>query len=152
MDCSVLVVKGTAYIPTIGDGPIAHVDVEPVEVVPVLETEALGAAIRRTIARGHPKVNATPAAKDWVLLKHTKVRSRSALEQIAKYWHLMEYRNHYEVQQWKCYPTGGWIPDKDREEVLPSGTSLEDAVKRFVEVLQSSLSGDWNPKRVESSK
>jgi hypothetical protein len=48
--------------------------------------------------------------------------------------------------------TGGWVPDEDREEVLPIGTTFDDAVKRFVEILQSSLSGDWNPKRPEVSK
>jgi hypothetical protein len=49
--------NGTAYVPTVAQTEAGfYLDVEPVEVVPATDFQALQQAIKRSLNRGNPKV------------------------------------------------------------------------------------------------
>jgi hypothetical protein len=143
MKCSLFVRNGTAYIPTLAKTEAGYyMDIDPVVVVSVSDSEAFAKSILETIARGHPKIP-TPTRDvgfpQWVVPKYAKLKSRSAFEKGATYWNLAERDGAYTIEEWQKREQGGWLPDPSKVERLPPGTSLNNAAQRFVERVQQSL-------------
>ena len=142
MHCNVLIRNGIAYIPTPAETDVGYyLDIEPVEVADVLNVEALDKAIRQTIARGHPPAASLPTIgkrPQWVVLKYAKVKSIKAFENNLSRWQLAEDDDVYQIEPFQKSPHHrGWVPDHSRQEILPLGTSLDEAIKRFVVVIQT---------------
>jgi hypothetical protein len=67
--------KGTAYIPTVSlpAGAGYYLDIDPVEVVPAADSEALRHAVKQAIGRGNPRVPTPPRDAAPVVLKYAKL-------------------------------------------------------------------------------
>jgi hypothetical protein len=144
MTSSIYAKNGSAYIPTLARTEAGYyIGIEPVEVVPISDPNALASAIKKAVNRGNPVVP-TPSRANFpkdVILKYAKVKSISAFEKGTSFWQIREKDGIYETEKWKENPEGGWVPDPKRKEVLAQGTSLDDAVRRLVVRIRESTVG-----------
>jgi hypothetical protein len=94
MDCHISLRNGVVYMQTMGKmGKGFYRGVEPVDVVPVKNTESLRQALKGTIARGNPSVPQPQRRDDWpppVVLKYAGVKSWPAFERGRQVWNLEE--------------------------------------------------------------
>ena len=116
-----------------------YTGIDPVTVVPVADTDALMAAIKKTMARGNPIIP-TPSRDSWpepVVLKYAKVKSWSAFEKEALNWGILEKGGIYQIKPGRRHPEGGWEDDPEKIETLPEGATIADVAKRVVALIQS---------------
>ena len=143
MYCQLYIRNGIAYVPITAKTEAGYyMNVDPVEVVPVSDTESFARAVDRVIAHGHPIVPTPTRASGFpkpVVPKYAKLGSWRAFEKGATSWKLVEKDGVYTIEQWQKREQGGWLPDPDRDEQLPQGASLDDAVRRLVERIQESV-------------
>ena len=141
MLCHLYIRNGTAYVPTAAKTQAGYyLDIDPVEVTPISDEESFISAIRRCIDRGHPIVPTPTRATGFpkpVILRYVKVRSLAAFEKDASYWQIHKEDNQYRIEQWKKGAQAGWLPDPARIETLPLGASVDDAIKRLINSVQS---------------
>jgi hypothetical protein len=136
--------KGVVYIPTVVRFKFGSMDSEPVEVVPVDDTEAFEQALRRTLERGNP-TRPSPTRENLsrkpVVLEYSKVKTWSAFIKSARGWSIEERNGTYTIAPYKnATDHKGWVVDKERGESLPLGATIDDVVKRTIERVQSSAS------------
>ena len=131
--------KGTVYLPTVVNQGIAvYMDVEPVTVVPVADTEGLRRALRNTI----PTANAflAPSPEDGrrppVILKYTGDKSWSAFSRSASAWSIYEKNGIYRIAPYRTHQKGYWEEDPDREIEFPPRTPINDVIERMIAILQ----------------
>jgi hypothetical protein len=131
--------RGKVYIPTIvNQGTARYMDVEPVTVVSVADTEVLRRALRETI----PKENrfVAPSVEDArrkpVLLKYTGDKSWSALMRGALRWVIKERDGKYQIVGSRVHPEGGWVDDNDQKIDFPAATPIGDVIDRMIKILQ----------------
>ncbi|SRR6266404_2336054 len=141
MLCHLYVRNETAYVPTAAKTQAGYyLDIEPVEVTPISDEESLMGAIRRSIDRGHPTIPTPTRATGFpkpVVLAYVKVRSLADFEKDAAYWQLHKEDDLFRIEQWKRGEQGGWLPNPPSSETLPLGASVDDAVKRLIDSVQS---------------
>ena len=141
MLCHLYIRNGTAYVPTAAKTQAGYyLDIDPVEVTSISDEEGFIRAIRRCIDRGHPIVPTPTRATGFpkpVILRYVKVRSLAAFEKDASYWQLHKEDDLYRIEQWKNGAQGGWLPDPARNETLPLGASVDDAIKCLINSVQS---------------
>jgi hypothetical protein len=135
--CVLFVRSGIVYIPVAAKTEAGfYMDIEPVEVAPVSDTEAFRKAIMQTIARGHPIIP-TPSREAGfpkpVVPQYAKVKSWKTFEKGATYWTFNEKDGAYHIEQWQKRDKGGWLPDPERREVLPTATTLDQAFQRLID-------------------
>ena len=101
MNCHISLRNGVVYMPTMGKmGKGFYRGVEPVDVVPVKNTEALHQALKATIARGNPAVPQPRRRDDWpppAVLKYAGVKSWPAFERGRQVWNLEENDGIYRI-------------------------------------------------------
>ena len=132
--------KGIVYIPTLGKVPGGpYRGMEPVAVVPVSNTAALRHALGEALTRGNPTVPRLLRANrpEPVMPKHAGVKTWAAFERGTSFWWLREDEGLYNITGLKRGRYGGQVPDHDREEDFPAGTSVETVIDRMIAILQS---------------
>jgi hypothetical protein len=136
--------SGTVYIPTKArPGNFGYLDIEPVEVAPVDDTQAFEQALKRTIERGNPRIP-RPApgelrSRSPVVLRYAKVKTWSSFAKSASGWSIEERDGIYTIAPYKqTQEQKGWVVDTERAETLPFGTTVEQVVRRTVERVQAS--------------
>lgn len=132
----------TAFIPTVAQTDAGfYLDVEPVEVVSAIDTEALQHAFKQAIARGNPKVP-TPTRAAFpkpVVLRYAKVKSWSAFERGCLYWTITEKDGVYHAIQGRKRPDRGWEDDPTRIKTLPPGIGIDEVAQRLASSVQTAL-------------
>ena len=131
--------KGMAYMPTtVSQGIGRSMDVDPVTVVPVADTDHLRRAMLSTIPKENPfrAPTAEDGRKPPVILKYTGDKSWSAFMRGASCWSIYEKDGIFEIEPYRVHPKGYWEPDRDRFIKFPPGTAVDEVVDRMVNVLQ----------------
>ena len=133
---SVYVRKGFAYIPTVARTEAGfHLEIEPVQVIPVENAAALERALAETISRGNPTVP-TPMPSEAlrpVVLAHVNVRSWSAFVKSASAWHVENEKGRFVIAPLRAVEHGNLVQDRETRENLPEGTPLDVVVRRVIE-------------------
>jgi hypothetical protein len=114
------------------------VDVDPVAVVPVANTEGLRRAFLETIARTNMIVP-NPPKDDWpppVLLKYAGVKTWSAFARGASTWSLKEKEGVYEIAGYRTHQKGYWEEDANKKTNFPPGTAVGDVIDCMIAILQ----------------
>jgi hypothetical protein len=128
------------YIPTVvklQTGP--HIEVDPVAVVPVANTDALRRALLDAIARKNAIVP-NPPKDGWpppILLKYAGVKTWSAFARGASQWSIEEKDGKYKIVGYRTHRDSSWAEeDPDQKTEFPSGTTVDDVVKRMIAIVQ----------------
>jgi hypothetical protein len=137
--------NGTAYVPTVAQaqagGHLGYfMEIDPVAVVSVTDTEALQRAIKEVVSKGNPIVPAPPTRAAFpkpVVLKHAKVKSWSAFAEGTLPWTIVEQSGNYQIKPKRRRSDKGWEDDPTRIESLPFGTTIDEVVQRLVAMVQS---------------
>lgn len=129
--------KEIVYIPTVVQLETgACVDVDPVAVVPVANTDALRRAFLDTIKKENAVV---PKPDQWprpVVLKYADVKTWSAFARSASMWSIKESNGDFQIMGYREHPDGYWKEDPEQRSDLPPGSTVGDVVDRMVAVLQ----------------
>jgi hypothetical protein len=130
--------KGIVYLPTTVNQGTAHMEVEPVTVVPVADTEGLRRALRNTIPKQNPFVapSVEDARKPPVMLKYTGDKSWSAFMRGTSPWSIYEKDGKYQIEGYRIHRKGYWEQDPDQRIELPPGTPLDEVIDRMIAILQ----------------
>lgn len=131
--------KGSVYLPTVARTEAGfYMNIEPVRVVPVSDSEAFENAVKEMMAKGNPAIP-TPARASYpkpVVLKYAQVKSWSAFERDSFNW-AIEKNGIYQIKPGRRRPDRGWEDDPEKIEALPEGTTPEEVAKRVVALVQS---------------
>lgn len=139
MHCHCFLRKRVVYIPT--QGMISkglYLDIEPVSVVPLSNTDALRAAFADTIARGNPLTPhpQPPEALPPLLPKYAGVKSWSAFSRGTATWAIGERDGIFYITGYRRSGSGGWEPDRETRETFPAGTRSAEVIDRMITILQ----------------
>lgn len=130
---------GTVYVPTtVNQGRARYMEVEPVTVVPVADTEVLRRAMRNTIPDANRFIppSVEHARKPPVLLKYTGDKSWSAFMRGTSPWSIYEKDGKYQIEGYRVNRKGYWERDRNQTIEFPAATPLDDVIDRMVEILQ----------------
>jgi hypothetical protein len=135
--------KRTVYIPTSAKMVTGvYIEIEPVAVVTITDTQGLRRAFLDTMARGNPIVP-KPQDDKWpppVLLKYAGAQSWSAFMNGTAVWTIKDYGGNYQIAGRHVQPRGNAPEDPQRRISLPHGSTANDAVDRMIEILQDAAS------------
>jgi hypothetical protein len=140
--------KGTVYLPTtVNQGIARYMDVDPVTVVPVMDTERLRQAMRDTIPKENPFRAPTveDARKPPVMLKYTGDKSWSAFMRGTSSWSITEKDGIFQIEPYRVHADGYWVPDRDQFIKFPSGTAIDVVINRMIAILQSAAIAATKP-------
>jgi hypothetical protein len=131
--------NGVVYVPTVVKLQTgAYVDVEPVAVTSVADTDGLRRAFLDAIARKNAIV--PPPPKDnWpppVLLKYAGVKRWSAFARNASIWSIREMDGNFQIGGYRDHPDGYWAPDPEKKIDFPPGSRVEVVIDRMIAILQ----------------
>jgi hypothetical protein len=131
--------KAIAYVPTVVKLQTgAYVDVDPVAVVPVANTDGLRRALLDAIARKNVIVP-PPPKDDWpppVLLKYAGVKTWSAFTRGASGWSIEEKDGEHQIVGHRTHRDGYWVEDSDQKTDFPPDTTVDEVVARMIAILQ----------------
>jgi hypothetical protein len=136
-----LYLKGhNVFVPTTGrlDQPVYR-DMEPVEVVAVMNTEAVRRALFSAIARGNPPApryspgNFPPAA----VLKYAGVKTWSAFARGTLTWRIEENSGIYQIEGYRRNQKGYWEQDHGQKIIFPPQTTIDTVVDRMIAIVQN---------------
>ena len=125
--------KNLLYLPTVALTDAGfYRDVEPVQVVGLVDIPLLEQAIKGALARGNPVVSAPPRAAipKPVVLAYAKVKSWSAFERDALTWLVRREENAYHLSMGRRRIDRGW-DHSVVAETLPSAAA-DDTVARWI--------------------
>jgi hypothetical protein len=140
--------KGTVYLATmVNQGIARYMDVDPVTVVPVMDTERLRQAMRDTIPKENPFRAPTveDARKPPVILKYTGDKSWSAFMRGASVWSIYEKDGIFQIEPYRVHADGYWVPDRDHFIKFPARTSIDAVIDRMIAILQSAAGAATRP-------
>jgi hypothetical protein len=131
--------RNVVYVPTVVQLKTgAYMNVEPVAVISIADTDGLRRAICEVLAKGNAVV--PPPPKDnWpppLLPKYAGVKTWSAFARGASLWSIREKGGVYEIVAHRDHPDGYLAEDRQRTFALPAGSSADDAVGRMIAILQ----------------
>jgi hypothetical protein len=131
--------KAVAYVPTVVKLQTgAYMDVDPVAVVPVANTDGLRRALLDAIGRKNAIV--PPPPKDnWpppILLKYAGVKSWSAFARGAAVWSIEETDGNFFVAGYQTHHKGYWEEDPHQKTGFAPGSTLHEVVERVIAILQ----------------
>ncbi|WP_189049967.1 hypothetical protein [Aliidongia dinghuensis] len=111
---------------------------EPLAVVSVRDTPELELAFKEKFLHGNPRI----PRPDFRALKpifetHAGVKSWSSFERGAASWSVTERDGIYEICIGRRCRNGGWEDDHERKVIFPPGTTLDEACRRIVEIIQA---------------
>jgi len=130
--------KNVAYIPTTAKTEAGYwLAVEPVDVAPVANAEALHRLLLKAIGRGNPVVK-TPTRQNFpppVMGRYCGMKSLSAFERTAALWGISVRDDSYVICPWRrsTQHRGAWEEDYERSTVLPLTTPFEHVVREAAE-------------------
>jgi hypothetical protein len=132
--------RNVVYVPTVVELKTgAYMNVEPVAVIPVADTDCLRRVIGEALAKGNAIV--PPPPKDnWpppLLPKYAGVKTWSAFARGALLWSIREKDGGYQIVPYRDHPDGYLAEDRELTFALPAGSSAEDAVDRMIAILQN---------------
>jgi hypothetical protein len=132
--------NGVAYIPTVVrlQKGGAYMDVEPVAVEAVANTEGLRRGFSEAFARKNEFVP-NPSKNNWprpILLKYSGAKTWSAFAHNASLWSIDEDNGIYSITAYREHPDGYWVRDKDRKSEFPSGAPVSQVIDRMIAILQ----------------
>jgi hypothetical protein len=140
--------NGTVYVPTVAQleagghlGPF--MDIDPVDVISVTDTEVLQRAINKAISKGNPIVPAPPTRAAFpkpIVLKYANVKSWSAFEKGTLNWTIEEKSGAYQIKPGRRRLDRGWEEDPTKIKSLLPGTTLDEVVRQVVALVQLSVS------------
>jgi hypothetical protein len=136
--CSFYLRKGVAYIPTTAKTEAGYwLAIEPVDVAPVANPEALQQLLLKAIARGNPVVK-TPSRQNFpppVMQRYCGMKSFSAFERTAALWAISVRDESYVIYPWRrsTQYRGAWEENHEHRTVLPLTTPLEDVARQAAE-------------------
>ena len=112
---------------------------EPVDVVPLSNTDGVRRALHSAIARGNP-----PAPRyspghfpPPVVLKYAGVKSLSAFERGTLTWGIEQTDGNYRIAGYRRHPKRGyWEPDPQQKIEFPPGSTVDDVIDRLIAILQ----------------
>jgi hypothetical protein len=111
--------------------------IEPVDVVPVTNTEGLRTAFRNAIAKKNVDV---PLVKGkWpppILPKYAGVKTSAAFDRGASTWNIRDDDEKYKIVGYRQHPDGYRVEDPAQRIEFPPGTSVDDVVDRMIAILQ----------------
>ncbi len=120
------------YVPTVAQTEAGfYLGVEPVDVVPVANTEALQRAIWRAMNTGNPKI-ATPARGSF-----PNVKSWPIFEKNALFWSVAEKDGSYEICRGRKRADRGWEDDPAQIQKMPPGLGLQEVSRRIASLVQA---------------
>jgi hypothetical protein len=129
--------KGVVYVPTVGNRRGVYTSIEPVDVVPVTNTEGLRTAFRNAIAKKNVDV---PLIKGkWpppVLPKYAGVKTSAAFDRGASTWNIKDDDEKYKIVGYRRHPDGYRVEDPAQTIEFPPGTSVDVVVDRMIAILQ----------------
>jgi hypothetical protein len=131
--------KGTVYLPTMAKTEAGfYMNVEPVAVMSVTNTERLRNAFRDVMARGNaviatPKRNAFPPS---LLPKYAGVKTEREFMHSAAHWAAEEKNGNYQIIGYRVHGDGYWVQDAAQKINLPVGTTAGDVIERLIAILQ----------------
>jgi hypothetical protein len=133
--------KGLVYVPTVAQTEAGfYLGIEPVDVVPVADTEALQRAIWRAINAGNPKI-ATPTRAYFpepVLLRYANVKSWPVFERSALFWSVAKKNGSYEISRGRKRSDRGWEDYPAQIQTMPPGSGLHEISHRIASLIQAS--------------
>src|SRR5579884_1186586 len=109
--------RNIVYLPTVvSQGTAVYMEIEPVTVVPVADTEDLRRALRDTMTQPNAFVppSLEDARKSAVLLKYTGDRSWAALMRGASLWSIKERNGTYQIAGHRTNQKGYWQRDPNQ--------------------------------------
>lgn len=128
-----------AYVPTVVKLQTgAYVDVDPVAVVPVANTDDLRRALLDAVGRKNAVV--PPPPKDnWpppVLLKYAGVKTWSAFARGTSQWSIKEKDGTYQIVGYRTHRNGYSEQDPGQKTDFPPNATADDVVERMIAILQ----------------
>lgn len=137
--------SGIVYVPTtaVTKHRLYRI-IEPVEVIPGADTDALHDALAETIARGNPEVPAL-APSDYpppILPKYAGVKSWNAFVRNASLWAFEQSESGLRILPYRRVERGAFIPDKASAITLPTGSTTNDLIDRMIAILQQTARGE----------
>ena len=136
---------GIVYVPTVAtrEREPVYTDIEPVAVVPVINTDAVRRALLDLIARKNvimPTPDAKALRRAPIILKYAGVRSWSAFFRNASTWSITQKNGTYEILGYRKHPTKKyWEEDPGQKIQFPAGTRVDDVVDRMIALLQEAV-------------
>jgi hypothetical protein len=133
--------KQVVLVPTTGklDGEPVYREMEPVEVVPLSNTDDVREALHSAVARGNPPApryspgNFPPP----VVLRYAGVKSWSAFERGTLTWTIEQTDGTYQIVGYRHHPRKGyWEPDPEQKIELPRHSTVDDVIERMIAILQ----------------
>jgi hypothetical protein len=137
--------KGLVYLPTVVNQGIGlYMDVEPVTVVSVTDTEGLRRVLRDTIPKENPFVapSVEDARRRRILLKYTGDKSWPALMRNAWVWSINKKDGKYKIAGFHVHEKGYWEEDPEQTIEFPPETTVDDVVERMIAILQDAAKED----------
>jgi hypothetical protein len=129
--------NGFVYVPAVGKRGGVYTVIEPVDVVPVTNTEALRAAFRDSIARKN--VDVPPVKGKWpppTLPKYAGVKTSAAFDRGASTWNIQDDDEKYKIVGYRRHPDGYWAEDRAQTIEFAPGTSIDTVIDRMIAILQ----------------
>jgi hypothetical protein len=129
--------RGFVYVPAVGKRGGVYTVIEPVDVVPVTNTEGLRATFRNVIAKRNVDV---PLIKGkWpppILPKYAGVKTSAAFDRGASTWNIKDDDEKYKIVGYRRHPDGYRVEDRAQTIEFPPGTSVDVVVDRMIAILQ----------------
>jgi hypothetical protein len=132
--------KDLVYLPTVVNQGIAlYMDVEPVTVVSVTDTQGLRRILRDTISKENLFVapSVEDARKRRILLKYTGDKSWAALMRNAYDWSIKKKDGKYKIAGYRVHEKGYWEQDPEQTIEFPPEATGDDVVERMIAILQN---------------
>ncbi|MFA6295296.1 MAG: hypothetical protein WC666_02630 [Candidatus Paceibacterota bacterium] len=140
MLCNIYLRKDIVYIPTTGRTDAGfYINIDPVNVIHVTDTEVLHSSIKNMLDKGNPQIP-TPTRNTFpkpVLLNYVKVKSWAQFEDGAICFEVFEKDGLYKIQQMKKSESKGWEDNPTNAETFTSQTEVDTIVQKIVELIQS---------------
>lgn len=131
MYCHVYLRKGDVYVPTVAETEAGfYMNVEPVAVISVANTEGLRNALREVMGRGNtiiptPKRNAYPPS---LLPRYAGVKTDHAFMQKAAHWAIDDKDGDYKIIGYRVHDDGYWVQDTAQKVDFAAGSTADDVI------------------------
>jgi hypothetical protein len=131
--------QGTVYVPTVARTEAGfYMNVEPVAVVSVSNTDGIRSAFRGLITRGNtviptPKRNEYPPS---LLPKYAGVETDRAFIHGTAHWAIDEKEGDYQIIGYRVHRDGYWVQDAAQKILLPTGSTAENVVEQMIAILE----------------
>lgn len=131
--------QGVVYMPTVVRTDAGfYMNVEPVAVVPVSNTDGIRSALHEIIARRNtviptPKRNEYPPS---LLPRYAGVKSDRAFMHGTAHWAVDEKGGDYQIIGYRLHKDGYWVQDAAQKIVLSTGSMAENVVEQMIGILR----------------